>query len=254
MNFYHAVAANRPQDAVPTPLHWWDAKNSSSYSGSGTIFYDVGSSATKYNMTAYNGVVYNSSAPAHFDYDAVNDYHRDGTGLKIFGSNDTYSFESWFRLDALLSTTNTTPIYALMNKAGGSNTDSNFKLALRGGSFNGVMFLLGTGGTNALAYPSSSTFLTNMNDTSNWHQLVVTVDPANNTCGLYLDGNSYTVTLSSSMVGRSADSNYYLEIGRYYNTGSSFSMNGDISETAIYDWALTASEVTSLYNNKISQY
>lgn len=249
------IAKVAGQDAPPpVPLHWWDAKNSSSYPGSGTTFYDVGSSATKYNMTGYNGVVYNASAPAHFDYDAVNDYHRDGTGLQIFGANDTYSFESWFRLDALLSTTENTPIYSLINKGGGSNTDSNWKLALRGGTFNGVMFLLGSGGTTSLVYPSSSSFLTNMNDTTNWHQVVLTIDPANDTAGLYLDGTSYSVTISSSMVGRSANSNYYLELGKYYDTGSSFSMNGDISETAIYNKALSAAEVTALYNSKIGNY
>ena len=239
---------------APVPLHWWDVKNSSSYPGSGTTFYDVGSSATKYNMTGYNGVVYNSSAPAHFDYDGVNDYHRDGTGLKIFGSNDTYSFESWFRLDALLSTTDTTPIYALINKGGGSNTDSNWKLALRGGSYNGLMFFIGTGGTLSLVQPSSSSFLTAVNDTTNWHQVVVTIDPANNVAGVYLDGVSYSVSISSSLTGRSGDSNYYLEIGKYYDTGSAFSMNGDISETAIYDKALSAAEVTALYNSKIGYY
>lgn len=249
------IGVNIPSGTV-SPAIYYDAKNASSYSGSGTSWYDLGTGS--YTMTLRNGPVFNSTPPKHFDFDGVNDYaYNNSSGPQIFGSSDGYSFEAWVRLDGLLSTSSTVPIYAIASKSPTSNTVPGWKWTYRSGSYNGMLMRMGDGSGGLIDItPSSSSFLTAINDTSNFHQVIITIDESSSTCFMYADGTQYATTVSSyfsGAFGRSRNNNTNLSLARY-GVSSSFEFKGDVSEFAVYDKALSQAEVTALYNAKSGNY
>ena len=239
-----------------SPTIYYDAKNASSYSGSGTSWYDLG--AGNYTMLLRNGPVFNSTPPKHFDFDGVNDYaYNNSSGPQIFGGSDAYSFEAWVRLDGLLSTTSTTPIYSIASKSPTANGVPGWKWTLRSGSYNGMMMRMGdSGGGTVDLTPTSSSFLTAINDTTNFHQVVITIDESSSTAFIYADGTQYTVAtngFSGGSLGNSRNTSSNMSLSRY-GLSTSFEFKGDISEFAVYDKALSQAEVTALYNAKSGNY
>lgn len=85
-------------------------------------------------------------------------------------------------------------------------------------------------------------------DTTNWHHLVAILDRANTTVVLYVDGVSVGALdgtpafPAASTLDMDATSTW---IGRVYNAYH----NGKISDVAFYTSALSAAEVTTIYNN-----
>jgi hypothetical protein len=84
-----------------------------------------------------------------------------------------------------------------------------------------------------------------------WHFFVGTFDPSLDITKLYVDGQS--VNSSYSPIISLSDPGFIpLEIGRDYRTGwgspSSY-FNGTMDEVRIYNRALSASEISDLYNN-----
>ena len=82
------------------------------------------------------------------------------------------------------------------------------------------------------------------NDT-NWHHYAVVISGGNGTCQMYQDG----VALSMTNPDLDADLKYR-RIGGQGSAGTTNSFNGNISEVAIYNKGLSASEVKTLYNGR----
>ncbi len=81
-----------------------------------------------------------------------------------------------------------------------------------------------------------------------WHHLVGVCDEVNSTIRLYVDGLQQAVTTVSGGIHNST--NLYMTIGARQSaaTGSyDFQFNGNISDVAIYNYALTAGQVQSHY-------
>ncbi len=238
------------------PVVFYDAKNASSYGGSGTTWSDLKSGG--YDMTLTNGPVFTSGTPDHFDFDGVNDIAvNNSNGPQIFGASSAYSFEAWVRLDGLLSASSTTPIYSIASKSSNSNALPGWKWTLRSGYFNGMMLRLGESGATVDITPSSSDFLTAINDTTDFHQVVITVDESTATAFVYADGTQYSTTVisySGGTLGQNRNNTNKLCLARYADASSSFEFNGDISEVAIYDKVLSQAEVTALYNAKAASF
>lgn len=239
------------------PVVFYDAKNASSYGGSGTTWSDLKSGG--YDMTLTNGPVFTSGTPDHFDFDGVNDIAvNNSNGPQIFGASSAYSFEAWVRLDGLLSTSSTTPIYSIASKSPDSNTVAGWKWTLRSGSYNGMMLRMGDSGGGFIDItPSSSGFLTAINDTTDFHQVIVTIDESAATVFVYADGTQYSTTVTAytgGALGNSRNNTSDLCLARYSEVSSSFEFNGDISEVSIYDKALSQAEVTALYNAKAASF
>ena len=82
-------------------------------------------------------------------------------------------------------------------------------------------------------------------DTTSWHHLVAVMDASASTTGkIYLDGALQSESFSYSSIDLLSN---VLYIGTYYNTSSVF--DGKISQTAIFDYALSETQVKYLYNN-----
>jgi len=82
------------------------------------------------------------------------------------------------------------------------------------------------------------------NDTG-WHYYAVVISGGNGTCQMYQDG----VALSMTNPDLEADLKYR-RIGGQGSEGTSSSFNGNISEIAVYNIALTSSQVATIYNGR----
>ena len=84
-----------------------------------------------------------------------------------------------------------------------------------------------------------------VSDDTNWHYYAVVISGGNGTCQMYQDG----VALSMTNPDLDADLKYR-RIGGQGSGGTTNSFNGNISEVSIYNKALSASEVKSIYNGR----
>src|SRR5947209_4933502 len=139
--------------------------------------------------------------------------------LSSLDAGDTFSFEAWVKRGS----TGTNQVVA--SKQGSAWTvaiNASDKLALQSGS------------TTIAASTSTIT------DTSGWHQVAVT--KSGSAVHLYIDGADVTGTVTNVTL---ANSTSPLAIGQSGASGSYF--KGTIDEVALYNVALTASQVQSHY-------
>ena len=74
-----------------------DAGDSSSYSGTGTTWYDL--TSNDIDMTIFNGATYSSSDGGYFHFDGSNDYAQyEGSDWTNFGTNP-FAVEIWSNFD-----------------------------------------------------------------------------------------------------------------------------------------------------------
>jgi hypothetical protein len=174
------------------------------------------------------------------DFDGTNDY----MGVTPSSSIDLYGFSAWFKSNSLISASS--GIKGVLLGQGGSS----YFLALGGnatGDFTNELITIRQGAQNSFAYTSASATI----DT-NWHHIAAAWSTSSATTGgdgydIYLDGvkvgnaggtstPSSPYTLSSAFtIGMRANGIYYF--------------NGLIDEVAIFNSALSASDVTSIYNS-----
>jgi hypothetical protein len=182
------------------------------------------------NWRAYNsdGVSYNySSGNTHSgDFDG-NDYAV-GTVGDLSGQN-AFSASLWFRYQGTIGTTHI-PI------SGGSSTSNRWYLWLK----NATTFQYGI----ASDFPEWTT--SSMSD-GQWYHVALVHDGTSAT--VYLNGSS----LGSNTGVTSANQSWIgtnFNIGRY-GAGASYYWNGWIDEVSVFNRALTSSEVTNIYSNKL---
>jgi len=211
---------------------YYDASDSSSYSGSGTTWTDL---QGNYDLTLIGGPVYSSTQPAHFDFDFVNDRARGATNYAA-SSNDM-SVEVWFRADSLL-------LYRYSLVAALEQTSTNRR------------FLLNIESNNTLRWipynPSGAgmgTLLTTDTVAANtWYHVCGTKSGTTST--IYINGSSSaSMTLSGSTLGTC---DVFGVAERQLTSLDLF--NGDISKVRVYSDALTASEVLQNYNAEKTYY
>ncbi|MHB9138956.1 MAG: LamG domain-containing protein, partial [Victivallaceae bacterium] len=140
------------------------------------------------------------------------------------------SISLWFK-----TTTNDGNYRALLSK-GYSATSNQHTISLLNGKIYCIMQVSGT-------YRIVNTGVT-VND-GNWHHVTLTIQ-RNDKMKLYLDGTFKAEVNISADATVDAQNGYPLYLGRS-NIGEYF--NGSIDEVKIYSKALSASEVTSLYNS-----
>ena len=200
-----------------------DASNSSSYSGSGTTWTDL--TGNGYNGTLINGVTYNSGDGGYLDFDGSNDRVDFSSYVQPAHTSST-SF-TWF-IWVYPSETNTDDVIMGNRNVSGSNKWT--KLTPRRFEWNYPDHLDGTG-TNVT--------------TNQWQNICITKNGSSFT--YYKNGSSIDTVTSSA----SKDSNpFYLGGDPVYGEYT----NCRISIVAVYDAALSASEVLQNYNATKSNY
>ena len=184
-------------------------------------------SSNGHDATAYGGVSYNTGKDA-FVFDGVNDYVD--TGYKPILGLDAYSLGGWIKAKWASHTTYET-LFCSSNNVG--NTAGTF-LDIPGQT---VRF------SDNGCWGDSYTGYTNSWSDDTWHFLLGTYDGSN--MRLYVDG-VLVDTSTSGCTGTSAEN---LFIGaRKDGSGVQHLTTGDISDTFIFTKALSATEITDLYN------
>ena len=175
---------------------------------------------------AWNGTESNVNKQSNYSMDF------DGSSYIDVGNNSSLTPTNAISISLWLKTSDTAIYRGLVDKWS-SNT--------------GYMLHLGPTGSNqgkpvfAIGSQSDIVSSTAVND-GNWHHITVTCD--NTTCYIYVDGVQ-TGTGSLTMSGISNSDN--LKIAG--DNTSTFYINGQIDGVAIFDYALSSSQVTTLYGS-----
>ena len=161
------------------------------------------------------------------NFDGINDFIDLGrpTSLNLMPSVDAFSISAWFKTSAQGT------IYSF--GAPSSNSNTQIKIAIRGGDYLPEVVLKGTATTIG-----STTY----ND-GNWHNIILTCTTS--TANLYIDGSNVgsptigTATITSTDNGA---------IGARTAPTGGFFFNGSIDEVAIWNTALTSTQIQSIYD------
>lgn len=167
-------------------------------------------------------------------YSAVfggSDYITIGTQSEL-NSSSSYSFCTWFKLDA--ASPNLESFYG----GGTSVSNRNWSQVL-----DSTTFRIGSNGTiNDVA--AGLTF-----GTTNWYHFAFSVDSGTGTA--YLNGSAIGSTFTHGTSGSSSFSSN--RVGALNGTGfngNSLPFEGHLDETAFFAYALSSSQVSSIYNDK----
>jgi hypothetical protein len=222
-----------------------DAANRRSYPGSGTSWTDVSGNGN--NGTLTNGPTFDGGNGGSIVFDGVNDYVTMGTPtlLNITGSITIYSWVNLINFP-------TAGISTIYEKGyDGTHEQIHFRFRNVGG-VNSIDC-----GTYSLPVDtnfSTITILTGSNanliTTNQWNNVVGQYDGAN--WNIYVNG-----TLSSTSTqnqGPLASTSPVSIGGAFISTAFSRFINGKISNTMVYNRALTAAEILQNYNATRSRF
>lgn len=218
-----------------------DAGISTSYSGIGTSWTDLGPISK--NGTLTNGPTYSSTNGGSIVFDGTNDYASIPSPSPFSGTK-LFTFEIWVNFTSITGNFGGTNKNAWLFAGGTGTGVGQAEFAVRSAnntSFtpNTIDFSRGGGGTTGSLSINVSSLIFN----GNWYQIVL-VRSASNAQTVYLNGLSIgTGNVSNSFSDGQTD------FGSLHGNASFDGyLNGRISNIKIYDRALTASEVQQNYN------
>ena len=168
-------------------------------------------------------------------FDGTNDYISIGANAALYPNDADWAISFWFK------STNAEEDFIV---SGGDENDKGFfQFKLKGNASGEIRcFLYDKDNTQELAF---NTAATGLNDGA-WHHFAYTLDWSAKKGYAYVDGvlsqsaaNTNVVTLANDDDG--------IHIGKKYNASSKY-FTGSVSEMAIYNRFLSASEVTQIYN------
>jgi hypothetical protein len=218
-----------------------DAQNTNLYAVSATTAYDV--SGNDYNGTLTNGVQYVANGDGSWSFDGVDDY-IDNVGttssFSFIQNTGIFTICAWVRLTEFSTTQR-----AIMGNNRNATTERGFLLA-RGTAAGRIRFVITNGTDNVFSQQYDNYFLDN-----NW--VFVTIVGNGTNVIYYRNGTLFQngPNLGTLATGNSTRT---LSVGRVTNLTPSFLWSGNISQTSIYNRALTATEISTIYNATRSRY
>ena len=211
-----------------------DAGISSSYSGSGSTWYDL--TGNGYHFTLQNSPTYNSAG--YFTFNGSNQWARANVD-NIIRSHAAWTFNSWF----YYSTSTSGADFSLMTQPNYSDTNDGYWQHFNiSGSWlwRTEDAVNGEKGGTVAATPFA---------TGNWYFLTTIVK--NNSLIYYINGAYYTAITPGGFAWsqlRTDSSTAYLDIGLGYAGSSNYYFNGIVSQFTVYNKELSASEILQNYN------
>lgn len=198
-----------------------------------------------YNGTTWTEIVSDGNLSSYSNYsvsfDGSNDYLETSFAPSSIGTSD-YSISLWFNITA--GATEDHPYFFAFGANASSVTNTYQGLGLTGRSGNGYKVRMNNYYTTAYSQSVSSS--TSDVTAGNWYHFVLV--RSGNTLTLYKDGSSF-LTLSNSDVGLnnlSLGSNFRLGYG---HGAANRYINGLVDELSFFNSALSASNITSIYNS-----
>jgi hypothetical protein len=206
-----------------------DAGSARSYPGTGTVATDLVGSKTG---TLTNGVGFSSSNGGSWDFDGTDDYINFGVTGFNFGTGN-------FNVSCWIKTTMTSASYTgVIAKFNGSDSSGLW------------VQLTPTNKYVAFGWDGSNFLLSTTTPVNNgvWRHISCQ-RTGSTTAEIYVDGVLITSGAGSSA---SSDSTFQLDIGRINISGRYF--DGDISNTMLYNKALSAAEILQNYNAQKNRF
>ena len=257
--FSYSASSYEPTDADPTPTitgltggtfsgttglvinsTTGEIDLSASTVASHTITYDTTSSgssvcpntSTQTVEIALAGIANNYS----MSFDGSNDYVLTGFNPTTIGTGE-YTVSLWFN-----TTTGLTEDFPYIYALGTSSNYQAFGLSNRSGNTYKLRINNNSGGS----YSQDVSATLNIS-AGTWYHIVIT--RSGNTMNLYLDGNTTPyLSLNSSEVGSNTLNNTEFKIGFGDQAASTRFFGGNLDEFAIWDTALTSTQVSEIYN------
>ena len=210
-----------------------DAGNPSSYSGSGTTWYDL--SPNSYDLTLTNSPTYNSGTDAHFDFNGSNQYAIRSMG----GATTNYDYfttEIWARTDA-----NTGSSYHALFQLNADGTSGGGAPAIRTLTSSATSVLDCHFHNTSNVVPTNATIQSTTGmSTGAWRHICYTYDQANTR--LYINGSLETT--SGTVGAQTVDTFDSIYVG----AGDGRYLNGDIAIVRHYSQTLSDAEVLANFN------
>jgi hypothetical protein len=221
--FSDQLTTLRVMAPVPAPsglVSWWR--------GEGNALDSTGTN----HGTASNGVVYvQGKVGQAFGFDGINDFVwvPDATNLRP----SSITLEAWARFNGTLG--------PVLGRSFGAAVHNSYVLWQLNGNINGT---IGDAlGADVLSVPFAPV-------SGQWYHVAFTFDDTTKQQTLYLNGAAVAFNQSLRSI---AYDNHPVVIGGDIDNGSvSFLLNGGVDEAAIYNRALTASEIAGIYNAGIA--
>lgn len=218
---------------------WLDASDSDSYSGTGTTWTDL--AGTPNNFTLFNTPTWNSDG--YFDFDRASSEYAAITHTATLKPTSGLTIEQWLNADDWTAGIAAAPRTALScTQAGG------YAHYIWDGDFISYVYLVNISNYIKPTYDVSAF--------TGWHHFATTFD--GRFVRLYVDGVLVDTKDSGSTTNISYDPDNDICIGAEAGTLSTPSANyywdGKIATTAIYNRALTATEILKNYNSDRSRF
>ncbi len=169
----------------------------------------------------------------YLDFDGVDDYVSCGSGSSL-DVNSALTLSAWVRADTLAPAVDPDWTDCILGKTMSDGTAGDYRLSMNADS---ISFMIHNGVDRQFCRYSTTP------QTGTWYHIVGTWDGA--TMTTYVDGVS-RATLA--MTGSLPSGTPNFQIGRMGAPGYEYQFDGAIRDVRVYNRALSASEVSDLYN------
>ena len=207
-----------------------DAGISSSYSGTGSTWYDLSGNG---NHGTINGAAYSSSQGGVFEFDGINDNISFSSVSNIPIGNEPYTISVWFKSDEMPSDRG----FVGWGEFGSTNQVNAWRLRNSGG----------LSGFRHYWWGNDLDYNTPMNTTT-WYNAVAAYE--NGTRNLYLNN---VLVASDTPSGHNVQSAANLRIGVTAESLNEW-FDGQIGQVVIYKRQASVAEVSAIYNSGIDRF
>lgn len=213
---------------------------SASTVASHTVTYNTSSSGSSVcpNTSTFSLAVTAAGIANNYSmsFDGSNDYILTGFNPTTIGTGD-YTVSLWFN-----ATTGATEDYPYIYALGTASNYQGFSLSNRSGNTYKLRINNNSGGSYSQDVSSTLNI-----SAGTWYHIVIT--RSGNTINLYLDGNTTPyLSLNSSEVGSNTINNTEFKTGFGDQAASTRYFAGNLDELAIWNTALTSTQIQSIYN------
>ena len=212
-----------------------DSGNSSSYSGTGSIWYDISGNGN--NATLFNSPTYSSSYSGILQFD---DASLEYGTFNDLGNLSQFTVEAWFRLTSSL----TGKVSSIVSNQYNSSTAVNFSIGTNNAPND---YNLSVGFYDNIWYNTTGF----VPQTNVWYQVVGTYDGTS--LRQYINGQASGGTINISRTPISGGNNRLMR--RWDETLSSgYLIDGDLAIVKIYSEALSSSDILDSYNSTYTRF
>ena len=214
-----------------------DASRLSSYPNTGTTWYDISGNGNNGNLPGTSAPVFVTASSGIMTFDGINDYVDCGLSNISLPTNITLS--AWINQSTLSGYKN------IITKEDSTGTGMDYGLTT---SPNGNLYFWFHNGSYKIHETSTGV----INNTNQWYNVVSVFDDVNNIVKMYVNGvEIYNQSETTSLLAH-VNSKLFIGWRNSFLNGQPF--YGNISNTQIYNRALSQSEITQNFNATKSRF